>query len=258
MIQQSICAPILKPVEVPYEQFIPEIAEIGFKAIEFWGLPEDIDHIYELTQQHGLAIASFTGHADIEHGMNDPSQHKRILNELEISIRQAHKYGVHGIICFSGSKNPDLSSEQSIQNCADCLTKIAPLAAEADVLINLELLNTLVDHPGYECNNTLYGAQVVRSVDHPNVKLLFDIYHMQIMEGNLIRNIIENIDFIGHFHTAGVPGRFDLDDEQEINYSAIASAIHNAGYTHYVGHEFHPQHHYLQSLKQAYNVCKGQ
>jgi hydroxypyruvate isomerase len=258
MIKQSVCAPILKPAEISYKQFIPEIVEIGFKAIEFWGLPDDIDHIHDLTQQHGLAIASFTGHDDIEHGMNDPSQHKRILNELEISIRQAQKYGVHGIICFSGAKNPDLTTQQSIQNCADCLLKIAPLAAELNVLINLELLNSLVDHPGYECNNTLYGAQVVQAVNHPNVKLLYDIYHMQIMEGSLISNITENIALIGHFHTAGVPGRFDLDDEQEINYAGVAKAISDTGYTHFFGHEFHPKHHYLQSLKQAYNVCNVQ
>jgi hydroxypyruvate isomerase len=258
MIQQSVCAPILKPAEVPYERFIPEIKDMGFKAIEFWSLPNDIDHIHALTQQHGLAIASFTGHDDIEHGMNDPSQHKRILKELETSIRQAHKYGVHGIICFSGSKNPSLSTEQSIQNCADCLNQIAPLAAELNVLVNLELLNSLVDHPGYECSNTLYGVQVAQAVSHPNVKLLFDIYHMQIMEGNLITNIRENIDWIGHFHTAGVPGRFDLDDEQEINYQAVAKTIDDTSYSHYVGHEFHPKHHYLKSLKQAYNVCNVQ
>ena len=255
MIKQSVCAPILKPKEVPYEQFIPEIIEIGYKAIEFWGLPDDMDHIHDLTQKHGLEISSFTGHDDIERGMNDPSQHKRILNELEISLRQAYKYGVHGIICFSGAKNPDLTTQQSIQNCVDCLNKIAPLAAELNVLINLELLNSLVDHPGYECNNTLYGAQVVQAVNHSNVKLLFDIYHMQIMEGNLITNITDNIDWIGHFHTAGVPGRFDIDDEQEINYAGVAKAISDAGYTHFFGHEFHPKHHYLQSLKQAYNVC---
>jgi hydroxypyruvate isomerase len=258
MIQQSVCAPILKPAEILYEQFIPEIKEIGFKAIEFWGLPDDIDRIYEQTQQQGLAIASFTGHDDIEHGMNDPSQHKRILKELEISIRQAHKYGVHGIICFSGKKNPELSTNQSVQNCADCLNKIAPLAAELNVLVNLELLNSLADHPGYECNNTQYGVQVAQAVNHPNVKLLYDIYHMQIMEGSLITNITENIDWIGHFHTAGVPGRFDLDNEQEINYAGVAKAINNAGYLHYVGHEFHPKHHYLHSLKQAYNVCHVQ
>jgi hydroxypyruvate isomerase len=255
MLNQSVCSPILKPEEIPYETFIPKIAEIGYVGIEFWNCPDEIPVIHELVQEHGMSIPIINGHASIEHGLNDPSQHDRILTEIENNLTIAHKYNVHGLICFAGSVDVNRSREQSIENCANCLSKIAPMAEELGVLLNLELLNSLVDHVGYECDNTAFGVEVVKRVNSPSVKLLFDIYHMQIMEGNIIRNMIENIALIGHVHTAGVPGRFDFDDEQEINYIGIMKALSKASYHHYIGHEFHPKHHYLDSLKQAYNIC---
>lgn len=255
MLKQSVCAPMLKPAKIPYETFIPQIAEIGYVGIEFWDVPKEIAKIHDLAKQYGLTIPIIIGHASIEQGMNDPAQHTRILRELENNLRIAHKYDIHGVICFAGSINENRSREQSIQNCVNCLSRIAPLAEELGVLINLELLNSLVDHPGYECNNTAYGVEVVQRVNSPAVKLLFDIYHMQIMEGNIIKNMINNIDWIGHVHTAGVPGRFDLDDEQEINYRGIMKALAKQNYSHYIGHEFKMKHHYLDSLKQAYNIC---
>jgi hydroxypyruvate isomerase len=255
MLKQSVCAPILKPTEIPYETFIPQIANIGYVGIEFWNYPEEIDLIHDLALEHGLIIPVINGHASIEEGMNDPSQHDRILKELEVNLKVASKYDVHGVICFAGSVNPDRSREESIHNCVNCLSKIAPMARDLGVLLNLELLNSLVDHPGYECDNSAFGVEVVTQVNHPNVKLLFDIYHMQIMEGNIITNMTENIDWIGHVHTAGVPGRFDFDDEQEINYRGIMKALAKAEYNHYIGHEFQAKHPYLDSLNQAYNIC---
>lgn len=255
MLKQSVCAPILKPADIPYETFIPQIAKIGYVGIEFWDTPAEIAHIHDLAIETGLVIPIINGHASIEQGMNDPKNHQRILNELEKNLRVAYQYGIHGVICFSGSIHPDRPRAESIQNCANCLAKIAPLAEELGVLLNLELLNSLVDHPGYECNNTAYGFEVVQQVNSPAVKLLFDIYHMQIMEGNIITNMTNNINWIGHVHTAGVPGRFDFDDTQEINYRGIMKALHQANYSHYIGHEFHPKLSYQESLERAYNIC---
>ena len=255
MLKQSVCAPILKPVEIPYEIFIPQIAKIGYVGIEFWSCPEEIALISDLAKENGMKIPIINGHSSIEQGLNDPSQHTRILKELEESLKIAHKYDIHGVICFAGSVSPDRPHEESVQNCVNCLSTIAPLAEELGVLLNLELLNSLVDHPGYDCDNTAYGVEVVTRINHPNVKLLFDIYHMQIMEGSIITHMTENIDWIGHVHTAGVPGRFDFDDEQEINYRGIMRALAKVNYEHYIGHEFKAKHPYLVSLKQAYNIC---
>ena len=255
MLKQSVCSPILKPAEVPYQTFIPQIAALGYVGIEFWNCPEEIELIHDLAAQNGMGIPIINGHASIEEGMNDPTQHTRILKELENNLKTAHQYNIHGLICFAGSVNPDRSREESIQNCVSCLSKIAPLAQELGVLLNLELLNSLVDHPGYECDHSAFGVEVVKRVNSSAVKLLFDIYHMQIMEGNIITNLIENIDWVGHIHTAGVPGRRDFDDEQEINYRGIMRALAEVNYNHYIGHEFSAKHDYLDSLKHAYNIC---
>jgi hydroxypyruvate isomerase len=112
-----------------------------------------------------------------------------------------------------------------------------------------------VDHPGYQCDSSTWGLAVVKKVCSPNVKLLFDIYHMQIMEGNIISTICNNIEWIGHFHTAGVPGRCDFDDTQELNYRGICRAIADSGYNYYVGHEFRPKGDFIAALKQAYYIC---
>ena len=255
MIKQSVCIPMIKPPEIETELFFKGVHEIGFNAVEYWTCPENIEEISELAQKHSLAISCISGHGDIAHGMNDEKEHLRILKELEVSISIAKKYNITGLICFSGETIPGQSSETSIKNCIKCFREIAPMAEENNVLLNMELLNTIVDHPGYECNHTSWGVQVVEQVGSPNVKLLFDIYHMQIMDGNLISSIESNLDHIGHFHTAGVPGRFDLDAEQEINYVAICKMLSANQYQYFLGHEFHPKKSPLESLQDAYLIC---
>src|SRR5690606_1002199 len=128
------------------------------------------------------------------------------------------------------------SEEDAEETCAEGLRKIAPYAEQKRVNLNMELLNTIIDHPGYQCDHSSWGLDVVKRVNSPRVKLLYDIYHMQIMEGNLIQTIQDNIRWIGHFHTAGVPGRFEIDDTQEINYRGVAMGIAASGYDLYVGH----------------------
>lgn len=255
MLKQSVCAPILKPAEIPYRDFIPQIAQIGYHAVEFWQFPGEIDEIFDLCEQNKIAISSFTGHESITNGMNDRLEHARIIDELSASLEKAHQYHINGIICFSGSRNRTQPHDQAVENCVDCLKQLAPLAEKLNVNLNLELLNSLVDHRGYDCDHTDWGVEVITRVNSPKVKLLFDIYHMQIMEGNIIVNLTNNIDKIGHIHTAGVPGRLDLDETQELNYIGICKALSNFGYAQYVGHEFRPNRHYLDSLQLAFRIC---
>ena len=139
----------------------------------------------------------------------------------------------------------------------DGFRRVAPLAERAGVNLNLELLNSKVDHAGYQCDRSAWGVEVCRRVDSPRVKLLYDIYHMQIMEGDIIRTIRETIEWIGHFHTAGVPGRGPLDDSQELNYAAICHAIAASGYDGWVSHEFKPGRDAIADLQHAFGVCSA-
>jgi len=148
-----------------------------------------------------------------------------------------------------------VDEKTSIATTVEGLRRVAPYAEAKGVNLNMELLNTTVDHPGYECNHSAWGVAVCEQVNSPNVKLLFDIYHMQIMEGNIISTIRNNIRWIGHFHTAGVPGRRDFDDSQELNYRGICRAIAESGYNFYVGHEFKPKGDPYEALARAFEIC---
>jgi len=230
-------------------------AEIGYAAVEMWGRGEDFEEIVALAQRHRLAVASMSGHASLPDGLNKRSNHDRIEAELRASIDIAVKHGIPGLICFSGNRQPYQSEIEGIEAVADGLKRVAPYAEQKGVNLNLELLNSKVDHPGYQCDHTAWGAAVCERVGSPRVKLLYDIYHMQIMEGDVIRTIRENIRWIGHFHTAGNPGRRDMDDTQELNYAGICGAIAATGYDLYVGHEFRPKGDPIESLKQTFAAC---
>jgi hydroxypyruvate isomerase len=148
------------------------------------------------------------------------------------------------------------SDAEGIDNCVAGLRQIAPLAESNGVTICVELLNSKVDHPDYQGDHTAFGAAVMRGVGSPRVKLLFDIYHMQIMEGDVIRTVRDNIGAIGHFHTGGVPGRHEIDGSQELNYHAIAQAIADAHFDGYMAHEFVPTRDPLTSLREAVRICE--
>jgi len=167
----------------------------------------------------------------------------------------AVKHGIPGIICFSGNRQPHVSEQDAIDAVADGLRRVAPYAEEKGVNLNLELLNSKVNHAGYQCDHTAWGVAVCEKVNSPRVKLLYDIYHMQIMEGDIIRTVRENIQWIGHFHTAGNPGRQDFDDTQELNYKGICQAISESGYEYYLGHEFNPKGDLLAGLETAFGIC---
>jgi hydroxypyruvate isomerase len=254
-LKQSVCYPMVKPSDLPLEMFVEKVAEIGYPAVELWQRDADFQKLVPLAKEHGLVIASMIGHESLETGLNDPSQHERIEKELFESIDVAVEYGIPGLICFSGNRRDGISTEESIEQTAAGLRRTAPYAEERGVNLNLELLNSRFDHPGYECDRTSWGVAVCERVGSPNVKLLYDIYHMQIMEGDVIRTISDQIRWIGHFHTAGVPGRHEIDETQEIHYGAVCQAIAATGYNLYLGHEFSPTGDVFEALRRAYEIC---
>jgi len=246
---------MIKPSDISLDSFVARVARLGFAAIEFWGRDETYDDILATADKYGLAVAIMSGHNSLPVGLNDPGEHDRIEAELRESVDLAAAAGIPGVIVFSGNRREGLSDEAGIEATVAGLKRAAPYAEAKGVNLNLELLNSKVDHPGYQCDHSSWGFEVCRRVDSPNVKVLFDIYHMQIMEGDVIRAIRDNIQWIGHFHTAGVPGRRDFDDTQELNYTGICRAIADSGYNLYVGHEFKPKGEVYQALRQAFAIC---
>jgi hydroxypyruvate isomerase len=243
------------PKEMTLADLVAVAAEIGYAAIELWTRGDDFEEVMELAKRHKLAVASMTGHLSLPDGLNKRSNHDRIEEELRESIDIAVKHGIPGLICFSGNIQPHQSEIGAISAVADGLARIAPYAEEKGINLNIELLNSKIDHPGYQCDHTSWAAAVCERVNSPRVKMLYDIYHMQIMEGDLIRNIRAHTKWIGHYHTAGVPGRRDLDDTQEINYRGVCKAIAQTGYDLYVGHEFRPKGDPIESLRETFKIC---
>ena len=187
-------------------------------------------------------------------GFNNPANHPMLLRELETTIPLAAKAGVPNVIAMFGNRY-GASDSDAIKACIDGLSKIKSLAEEQQVTVCVELLNSKVDHTGYQGDHTAFGAAVMEGVGSPRVKLLYDIYHMQIMEGDVIRTIRTHAAHIGHFHTGGVPGRHELDDTQELNWHAVARAIADTGFSGYIAHEFVPTHEPLVSLNEAVKTC---
>lgn len=256
-LKQAVCLPIFPLGELSQQDFLAQIAEIGYPAVEIWARDDDFAGFCRSAANYGLRVVSMIGHQALTDGLNNPDNHDRIEAELRESIDVAAAYDVPGLICFSGNRIPGMSEEEAIANTAAGLRRAAPYAEEKGINLNLELLNSKVNHPGYQCDHTAWGMAVVEQADSPRVKLLYDIYHMQIMEGDIIRNLTENIDAIGHIHTAGNPGRHELDDEQEINYRGICRALAAAGYDYYIGHEYRPKGDLIASLRQAFDICQG-
>lgn len=254
-IKQSVCVPILPQNTMSQDELLAAIAEIGYPAVEIWGRGDDFASFCESAAKHGLRVVSIGGHDSLPDGLNNADNHDRIAEELRESIEVAAAYGVDGLICFSGNRIPGMSEQEAIANTAAGLRRAAPHAEAKGVNLNLELLNSKVNHAGYQCDHSAWGLAVLQQIESPNVKLLYDIYHMQIMEGDVIRTMTENLDAIGHIHTAGNPGRNELDDNQELNYRGICRALSRSGYDGYVGHEFHPRGDVVEALRQAFEIC---
>jgi len=256
-IKQSFCLPCFCDIadEGDVLKTIRTAAEIGFRGTEIWfreNAPFDL--ICEAASDHGLTVACICGHESLTDGLNRPENHERIRSELSVSIELAAERDIPNLICFSGNRG-EADDEEAIEIVAEGLRRVAPAAEAAGVTLVIELLNSKVNHPGYQADHTAWGVEVARAVDSPAVKLLYDIYHMQIMEGDLCRTISDSIAHIGHFHTAGNPGRKDLDTEQEINYPAVMRTIAASGYTGFVAHEFRPKGDLLRGLEAAFRTC---
>jgi hydroxypyruvate isomerase len=250
-----MCYPMFKPADMSLDDLFKIGAAIGYAAVELWTRGPDFEEVVETAHKYGLVVASMSGHDSLPDGLNKRSNHDRIEAELRESIDIAAKHGIPGLICFSGNRQPFQTEIEAIEAVADGFKRIAPYAEEKGINLNMELLNSKVDHPGYQCDHTAWGVAVCERVNSPRVKLLYDIYHMQIMEGDIIRTIRDNIKWIGHFHTAGNPGRNDMDDTQEMNYAGICHAIAGTGYPYYVGHEFKPKGDLIESLRRAFVLC---
>jgi hydroxypyruvate isomerase len=256
-IKQSFCYGLFVDEGKSVAEVLKSAAQFGYKAVEVWGRQHaPFDEICDQAAQNGLVVASMCGHETLESGLNKRENHARIEDELLESIRVAKERKIPGMICFSGNRNPGQSDEEGIEVCAEGLSRVKKAAEEANVNLNLELLNSKVDHAGYQCDHTPWGVEVIKRVNSKNVKLLYDIYHMQIMEGDIIRTIRENIQYIGHFHTAGNPGRNDMDHTQEMDYIGICKAIAETDYRFYLGHEFMTKRSSkLEALKEAFELC---
>jgi hydroxypyruvate isomerase len=222
--------------------------KIGFSAVEL--LPESL---FSLARDSGLQISVINGHTTIESGLNERENHARIELEILINLKLAEKWAIPNLICFSGNKR-ELDFETGAQITAEGLARVSKHAENAGVNLILELLNSKIDHPDYQCDNTKFGLKVCELVNSSRVKLLYDIYHMQIMEGDIIRTIERHHSSFAHYHTAGNPGRNELDSSQELNYRAIAEAISSTGYGGFVTHEFVPKNDPVVGLEQAFRI----
>lgn len=231
--------------------FLRQAAAAGAQGVEM--LPQDL---WPLARDAGLALVTDTGHK-LEEGFNDPARHAALQGHVRGRIDAAAEGGVEAVIVFAGNRFGDSSDERAVAACVEGLGPVVAHAAASRVRLLIELLNSKVDHPGQQCDRTAFGAEVVRQVGSPWLKLLYDGYHMQLMEGDLSRTIKANLDLIGHVHTAGAPGRRDLDDRQEINWRGIAALLRHLGYDRWVGHEFIPRGEPIAALRNAIAVFDG-
>ncbi len=211
---------------------------------------------WEVAKAHGLTCSMGSGFAGtIADGLNNRANHDGIVKGLEQHVPVAAKMGVPNVISFFGNVQTGMSEAEAIDNCVAGLNRARRVAEDHGVTICVELLNSKVNHPGYQGDRTAFGVAVVKAVASPRVKLLYDIYHMQIMEGDVIATIRANLDHIAHFHTGGVPGRHELDDTQELNWIAVSRAIADTGFKGYMAHEFIPVRDPMTSLREAVVLC---
>lgn len=223
--------------------------EIGIESVELLGPAE-----WPTVKKYGLTCAMCNGPDRIDYGFNRVEHHDDLIAKFEKAIPQVAEAGFPNIICFSGNRR-GMSDEEGLENCVKGLKRLMPIAEKYKVTVVLELLNSKVNHKDYMADHTAWGVELCKRVGSERLKLLYDIYHMQIMEGDIIRTIKENYKYIGHYHTGGNPGRNEIDETQEINYPAVMRAIVSTGYKGFVGQEFVPKRDPLTSLRQAIMIC---
>ena len=249
-LKQSVCRWCYEKIPLP--EFCKAVAGMGLTAIDLvdekdWGVLAD----------HGLhcSMAWNTSPGGIPNGLNDPANHDEIVGGIIDAMPRAKKAGVPNIIAFFGNRK-GISDDDAIKNCVIGLNRVKKAAEEHELTICVELLNSKIDHKDYQGDRTWFGVEVVKRVESPRVKLLYDIYHMQIMEGDVIATIRRHHPYFAHYHTAGVPGRHELDENQELYYPAIVRAIMDTGYQGYLGQEFVPRGpDPLAALRAGVEIC---
>lgn len=237
--------------DIPLDQLCVILKEMGLVGIDLVG-PKD----WHILKQHNL-ISTMCNGAEISlvQGWNNPQYHAKLIQNYTEHIELVSKAGYTNLICFSGNRN-GMDDEIGLKNCVTGLKKIMSLAEKKGVVIQMELFNSKVDHKDYMCDTSAWGVELCKQLGSPNFKLLYDIYHMQINEGDIIRTIRNNHQYFGHYHTAGVPGRHEIDETQEIYYPAVMKAIVETGFKQYVAQEFIPTgNDKLGSLRKAIQIC---
>ena len=236
---------------IPLEELIDSMLDMGIKAIDLLNPDE-----WQVALDRGMAVSmSFGSPLGITKGFNDPNNHEQLLKDFSEIIPKAAEAGLKNVICFSGNRN-GMTDQVGLENCAVGLEPVVKIAEQHNINLIMELLNSKRNHPDYQCDKTPWGVSLVEKVGSDRFKLLYDIYHMQIMEGDVIDTIKEYNTHFGHYHTGGVPGRHEIDETQELYYPAIMKAILETGYTGYVAQEFIPAGpDPLASLKAAVHLC---
>jgi len=246
-LNQSVCKWCYRDMSL--DELAEQSAKMGIQSVELLSEEE-----WPTLEKYGLTCAVGQGICSIPDGLNVRANH----NEIEANFRRllpaAKKHKVPNIICFSGNRR-DISDEEAWDNCALLLNKVKSQAEDVGVTIIMELLNSKVNHPDYHCDKSAWGIELMKRVDSDRVKLLYDIYHMQIMEGDVVRTIQDNYQYFAHYHTGGNPGRNEIDQTQELNYVAISEAIAATGFSGYFAHEFIPKRDPMTSLREAVELC---
>jgi hydroxypyruvate isomerase len=237
--------------DIPLDQLCAGVNQIGFGAIDLVG-PQD----WPVLKAHGIWSSMCNGaEISLTKGWNHTEYHPLLIKNYTEHIGLVADAGYKNLICFSGNRE-GMDNETGLKNCVDGLKQIIGLAEQKGVIIHMELLNSKVNHPDQMCDNTKWGIELVKQVGSENFKLLYDIYHMQIDEGDVIRTITDNHQYFGHYHTGGVPGRHEIDDTQELFYPAIMKGILATGFTGYVAQEFVPaKPDKLASLEEGVRIC---
>jgi hydroxypyruvate isomerase len=246
-LKQSACRWCYQKMEL--DDLCRQGAEMGLSAIDLVK-PEE----WPTVKKYGLVPSMVYGAGTIKDGWNRKESHDRLEKDAREAIKLAAEAKLPNVITFSGNR-AGLPDDQGRDNCILGLRRVKKIAEDNGITICLELLNSKVNHKDYQCDHTAWGVEVMKGVDSPRVKLLYDIYHMQIMEGDIIRTIRDNFQYIAHFHTGGVPGRHELDDTQELQWRTVAKAIADLNFDGYFAHEFVPTKDPMTSLRQAVELC---
>jgi hydroxypyruvate isomerase len=248
-INHSVCKWCYSKIDLP--DLAKAGKEMGLESVELLKVED-----FPTLKKHGLTCAMVSGvPGGIENGLNRLENHDKIVEFMEQTLPAVADFGAPNVICFSGNRR-GMSDEQGLENCAIGLKRIVPIAEKHKVTVAMELLNSRVNHKDYMCDRTPWGVELCKRVGSERFKLLYDIYHMQIMEGDLIATIRSSHQYIAHYHTGGVPGRNEIDDTQEIHYPAVMKAIVETGFKGFVAQEFIPKRpDALASLKQGVQIC---